>query len=128
MKQVFSLLALLLIGYSQSSAQNKKNPFSGRWINTQYEFYKNQPGYNEIALFRVSPQFIHIDSSGRCTIQWQFEHRTEYGLPDVKSQNYSSQYHCGKDITLYTVERNDTLIVYSRSTPGAGIIFRKMKD
>jgi hypothetical protein len=120
---------LLLISVNNGFAQNKPtSSITGWWVNTQYAYFKNQPQAEQV-LYHISPWFIQIDSSGKCTVKLTYEQQSDAGYPINQKASYNgSEYHYRKgcDIWLYTVKDNDSLLVYSNGiTPGAGIIFKR---
>ncbi len=125
------IILLFFIIISLSRAQNKKVPTSyGLWINTQYEYYKKQ-GVSEAFLYRISPWFLYIDSSGKCTVHLLFERKLELGYPISQEEYFDEvKYHYKKNynVWLYTIKGNDSLLVYGNGMmKDAGIIFRKYK-
>lgn len=131
MKQTFIALLLIILKPLYSIAQaGHPPPICGRWVNTQYEHFKMQ-GMPETFLFRISPWFLHIDSSGRCTVELLFERKSELGLPVSKSETsdgWEYQYKKAHNTLIYSIRGNDSFIVYSTgSMKGWGIIFKKYK-
>ncbi|MCQ6959686.1 hypothetical protein [Mucilaginibacter aquariorum] len=134
-RNLLIIIFLWLLSSNAFSQTGHKSKLSGWWINTQYDYFQNKPQYNKL-LYNISPWFIKIDSSDRCTVTLLYEQRADLGYPiDKKSQYGVWKYHYKKrhEVWLYSVEGNDSLMVYSNGiTPAAGIIFKRytpsMKD
>lgn len=121
-------IALLLITNIAFAQKSILSPLKGRWVNTQYEYFTNHPQLEKI-MNNISPWFISIDSTGRCTIELLQEQRADVGYP-IASKNVQGviEYHYKKhyDVFLYSVRNNDSLLIYSNGiTPGAGIVFKR---
>jgi hypothetical protein len=131
MKIIFLTLFMFATFTKIGLAQKRDiSPIAGWWINTQYEYYKSHSKSEEI-LYHISPWFIHIDSFGYCTVELLFEQRVKKGYPTITSKDVidgtmTFQY---KNICLYTVKGNDSLLVYRGNTtpPGSGTIFKRNK-
>lgn len=118
------------IGLAQKRAIS---PIAGWWVNAQYEYYASHSTSEEI-LYHISPWFIQVDSFGYCTVEYLYEQRAKLGYPTSTSKDpidktITFQY---KNIFLYTVKGNDSLLIYrgkaDNTPPGTGTIFKRYND
>lgn len=126
---IFATINILLI-HNDSAQKRGPISFSGWWVNTQYDYFKNQMKSENI-VYSISPWYIYIDSSDKCTIVQLYEQKSEMGYPiEKKLSRGVFEVHYKKDynVWLYNVKGNDSLIVYSTGiTPGSGVIFKRYK-
>lgn len=129
MKRKSLICLLLFILANRCFAQNKAtSPIIGWWVNTQYEYFKNQ-SQSEKILYNISPWFIHVDSSGKCIIVFLYEQKTEIGYPISKNKKDGEWEYHYKRVWLYSIKGNDSLLIYRNgdAPPGAGIVFKRYK-
>ncbi len=137
MIQKFKLLILLFlifgIGLNKPCHAQKikfDKQLVGSWISLQYDYFlkcQNQDStLMDLMIYRVSPQHIVFDSTGRLTIYTIFEQKSDVGKP-IKMDRYGEVWY--KYGNLYSVYRvKEYLILSDNKTLGAGIVFRKYRD